>query len=49
MNPPCASCRLQRLLPPAPPPALQVFVLDLDPSITPAVYERVNACVREFS
>lgn len=28
---------------------LKVFVLDLDPSITPAVYERINACVREFS
>lgn len=28
---------------------LKVFVLDLDPSITPAVYERMNACVREFT
>ncbi|WIA20103.1 hypothetical protein OEZ85_005959 [Tetradesmus obliquus] len=28
---------------------LKVFVLDLDPSITPQVYERINACVREFS
>lgn len=28
---------------------LKVFMLDLDPSITPAVYERMNACVREFS
>jgi hypothetical protein len=28
---------------------LKVFVLDLDPSITPHVYERINACVREFS
>lgn len=28
---------------------LKVFVLDLDPSITPAVYERMNACVREFA
>lgn len=28
---------------------LKVFVLDLDPSITPAVYERINACVREFA
>lgn len=28
---------------------LKVFVLDLDPSITPSVYERINACVREFA
>lgn len=28
---------------------LKVFVLDLDPSITPAVYERMSACVREFA
>jgi len=28
---------------------LKVFMLDLDPSITPAVYECMNACVREFS
>lgn len=28
---------------------LKVFVLDLDPSITPAVYASINACVREFS
>eukprot|EP00882_Tetradesmus_deserticola_P026811 GHRQ01029610.1.p1 GENE.GHRQ01029610.1~~GHRQ01029610.1.p1 ORF type:complete len:333 (+),score=103.79 GHRQ01029610.1:198-1196(+) len=28
---------------------LKVFVLDLDPSITPQVYERINTCVREFS
>eukprot|EP00879_Flechtneria_rotunda_P017063 GHRR01017870.1.p1 GENE.GHRR01017870.1~~GHRR01017870.1.p1 ORF type:complete len:730 (+),score=267.93 GHRR01017870.1:831-3020(+) len=28
---------------------LKVFVLDLDPTIAPTVYESINACVREFS
>jgi hypothetical protein len=28
--------------------ALKVFVLDLDPRITPGVYEAVNACAREL-
>jgi hypothetical protein len=28
--------------------AFKVFVLDLDPSITPDVFNHVNECVREF-